>query len=98
MAKRRNSYAWTARAEDGRKRKVRARRERGTWHIESLGPDDEDWVEHPRPSLDDLVALEELLFNKYQRKHTSWEFTEEVRRMVEAKRASLPKSDEPGTE
>ena len=96
MAKRRNSYEWKARTEDGRKRKVRAQRERNTWRIESLGPDDEDWVHHPRPSLEDLEALEEILVNKYQRKHTSFEFVDEVQRMVEAKRASLPKPDEIG--
>ena len=98
MAKRRNTYCWRSRTDDGRKRELRAFREGGGWQIESLEPDAEDWARAPKPLLEDLVALEELLFNKYQRKHTSWELLDEVRQMVAARRARLPKPDTLGSD
>ena len=94
MAKPRNLYIWKSRTDDGRKREVRAQRVAGKWTIRSRFTDEEDWTDHVRPSLEDLVDLEEVLFNKYQRKHTSWEFVVDVRKMIEERRPTdAPPSD-----
>ncbi len=66
-------------AEDGRKREVRAQLFGSKWSFISRCQDEEDWTEHEAPSL------EEILFNKYQRKHGSWDHVQGVRKLIEAK-------------
>ena len=88
MAKPRNLYVWKTRTEDGRKREVRAQRFGSRWELESRHDDEETWTQHTPPLLEDLEVLEEKLFNKYQRKHTSWEHVVSVRKLIEARSPS----------
>lgn len=83
----RNLHAWSTRAEDGRRREVRAQLFGAKWSFTSRCKGDEDWTEHDPPSLEDLEGLRNALFNKYQRKHLSWEHVVGVDRLIEARRA-----------
>jgi len=82
MAKKRNLYAWRTRTEDGLKREVEAQCTGSKWTIKSRTPEDEDWVTHAKPLLEDLEELESMLFNKYQRKHGSYENVLSVRKLI----------------
>ena len=81
----RNLHAWRTRLEDGRKREVRAQLFGAQWTISSRCQDEEEWTVHDPPSLEDLEALHETLFNKYQRKHLAWEHVESVQKLIEAR-------------
>ena len=81
----RNLHSWKTRTEDGRKREVRAQLFGSKWTFTSRCQDEEDWTKHERPSLEDLKGLEEMLFNKYQRKHGAWDHVQGVRKLIEAK-------------
>jgi len=83
MSKRtRNLHAWRTRTEDGRKRHVEAQLFGAKWTFTSRCQDEEDWTTHDPPLLEDLEALEEVLFNKYQRKHCAWDHVESVRKLI----------------
>ena len=80
----RNLHAWRTRTPDGVKREVRAQLRGAAWTFSSFCKGDEDWTEHDPPSLEDLESLEEVLFNKYQRKHLAWDHVLGVRKLIEA--------------
>ena len=84
----RNLHSWKTRTEDGRKRQVRAQLFGARWTLTSRCEDEEDWVEHKTPLLEDLEELHGILFNKYQRKHLAWEHLEGVRKLIEARTRS----------
>ena len=83
----RNLHAWSTRTEEGLKREVRAQLRGSNWTFTSFCKGDEDWTLHESPSLEDLEALEEVLFNKYQRKRLAWSNVLGVRKLIEAKKA-----------
>ena len=86
MSKRtRNLHARSTRTADGRKREVRARLFGSTWTLTSRCEDEAEWTTHDPPLLEDLVNLQEVLFNKYQRKHLAWEHLVGVRKLIEAR-------------
>lgn len=83
MSKRtRNLYAWKTKTEDGRKRQVEAQLFGAQWKFTSLCAGDEEWTTHEKPLLDDLQDLEMKVFNKYQRKHNSWDQVLSVRKLI----------------
>ena len=83
MSKRtRNLYAWKAIDDDGRRRLVNAQLFGHTWRFSSKYKDEEFWVTHEPPSLEDVVDLEEMVFNKYQRKHAAWDHVLLVRKLL----------------
>ncbi len=84
----RNLFSWKARTDDGRKRQVRARLFGGKWTVTSRCDDEEEWTTHDPPLLEDLVDLEEVLCNKYQRKHVPWEHVAGVRKLIEVRKTS----------
>jgi hypothetical protein len=43
---------------------------------------DENWTYYDDPPLEDLVALRDVLWRKYQRKHLSWEDVATVEKMI----------------
>ena len=81
----RNLHAWKTRTAEGRKREVRAQLFGSRWSLTSRCADEEDWTAHAEPLLEDLVDLEGVLFNKYQRRHAAWEHVLSVRRLIEAR-------------
>ena len=82
MAKPRNLFIWKTKTEDGLKREVRAQLFGSKWSFSSQCKGEEEWTKHVVPSLEDLESLETVLFNKYQRKHTSWEHVALVRKLI----------------
>lgn len=83
MSKRtRNLYAWKTRTEDGRKRQVEAQWFGARWKVSSISDGDDGWTLHDPPLLDDLTELELKVFNKYQRKHKSWDQVLSVRKLI----------------
>ena len=89
MSKRtRNLYVWKTLTEEGRKRQVQAQLFGSKWAFSSRFLDEEeDWETHDPPSLEDLESLEEVIFNKYQRKHVSWDQLVNVRRLIADRKA-----------
>jgi hypothetical protein len=95
MSKRtRNLYAWKTRSEDGRKRQVEAQLFGAQWKFTSLCAGDEEWAEHDPPLLEDLEDLEIKVFNKYQRKHNSWDQVISVRKLIARHYPEAAQSDE----
>ena len=82
MAKKRNLYVWKMRTDEGEKREVQAELTGSKWTVMSRLGKEEAWVVHAKPSLEDLEDLETKLFNKYQRKHGSWENVLSVRKLI----------------
>lgn len=86
MSKRtRNLHAWKSRDDDGVRREVRAQLAGGTWTLSSRVDGEDDWVVHDPPLLADLEDLQEVVFNKYQRKHAAWTHVLSIRKLIEAR-------------
>ena len=81
----RNLHVWKTRTADGRRREVRAQLFASKWTLTSRCEDEADWTTHDPPLLEDLVDLEVVLFNKYQRKHLAWDHLDGVRKQIEAR-------------
>ena len=76
-------HVWTERAEDGVKREVRATWFGGEWRLQAKRADEERWTYFERPSRDDLVALEDLIRRKYQRRRATLEELGAVEKLVQ---------------
>ena len=86
MSKRtRNLHVWKTRTVDGRQREVRAQLHASKWTLTSRCKGEELWITHDPPLVEDLEALHEVLFNKYQRSHLAWEHLEGVKKLLEAR-------------
>jgi len=81
----RNLHVWKSRTEDGRKREVRAQLFGATWTLTSRVDGEEDFKDEDPPSLEDLEALYEVLFNKYQRKHLAWEHLVGLKKLIDSR-------------
>ena len=84
----RNLYVWKTKADDGRKRKVEAQLFGSKWSFRDWCAGDEEWTEIKRPSLEDLEELETMIFNKYQRKHVSYDQLVGIRKIIAERRPS----------
>ena len=82
MGSKRNRHEWKSEDAEGRRRIVRAQYFGKQWTLRSLGAEDEDWVGHDEPLLDDLVELRLILFNKYQRHRVSWDLVASVEKLI----------------
>ena len=69
----RNTHVWKTKTESGERREVRAEKFGKKWRLQAKLKSEERWTYYDRPLLDDLIELRTVLFNKYQRKHLSWE-------------------------
>ena len=69
----RSQHIWTSRDNDGRKREVRVTKFGGAWRFQAKYRDEEDWTYYDRPLTDDLRALRDIIFRKYQRRRASAE-------------------------
>lgn len=78
----RSQHIWTSRDKDGRKREVRVTKFGGHWKFQAKFRGEAEWIYFDVPLLDDLRALREIIFRKYQRRRASAEDFEAVDRML----------------
>lgn len=69
----RSQHIWTAKDAEGRKREVRATKFGGRWRLQAKMHDEPEWTYYERPELNDLLALKDIVFRKYQRRRASVE-------------------------
>ena len=78
----RSQHIWTERDGQGGKREVRATRFGGMWRLQAKTAGDPDWTYYERPLLYDLLALQEILVRKYQRRRASNEDVASVEKLI----------------
>jgi hypothetical protein len=83
----RSQHIWSDRNQDGRKREVRATKFGGTWRLQAKVVGDLDWTYYDRPLLEDLLALQEILVRKYQRRRASIEDVASIEKLIQKQRA-----------
>lgn len=69
----RSQHVWKEKDADGRKREVRATKFGGVWRLQAKWEDELDWTYYSAPSEEDLAALRDIVFRKYQRRRASAE-------------------------
>ncbi|PYJ88003.1 MAG: hypothetical protein DME71_14150 [Verrucomicrobia bacterium] len=77
-----SQHIWTHRNQHGAKREVRATKFGGVWRVQAKTAGDVDWIYYDRPSLEDLLALKEILLRKYQRRRASAEDVASVEKLI----------------
>ena len=80
----RSQHIWTHRDEQGSKREVRATKFGGIWRLQAKTAGDLDWTYYERPLLEDLLALEDILVRKYQRRRASSEDVASLEKLIAA--------------
>ena len=74
----RSQHVWKEKDADGRKREVRVTKFGGQWKFQAKFLDELEWTYYDRPLLEDLVALRDIVFRKYQRRRASAEDVESL--------------------
>ncbi len=74
----RSQHIWKEKDDDGRKREVRVTKFGGEWKFQAKYADESDWTYYDRPRLEDLTALRDVVFRKYQRRRASAEDVESI--------------------
>ena len=82
----RSQHIWTEKDEDGRKREVRATKFGGVWRLQAKCADDLAWTYYDVPLLEDLLALKEIIFRKYQRRRASAEDLASIEKLIRERR------------
>ena len=54
----------------------------GIWRFQAKRADESDWTYYDRPLLDDLLALKDVIFRKYQRRRASAEDLESIEKLL----------------
>ncbi|HXP34882.1 MAG TPA: hypothetical protein VN827_04985 [Chthoniobacterales bacterium] len=83
-----SQHIWTEKDEDGRKREVRATKFGGAWRLQAKSKDDTEWTYYDVPLLEDLLALKDIVFRKYQRRRASAEDVETVDKLIKEQQAN----------
>ncbi len=78
----RSQHIWTQRDEEGRKREVRVTKFGGVWRFQAKYADEERWTYYDTPELDDLIALKDIVFRKYQRRRASAEDVAAIEKLL----------------
>ena len=78
----RSQHIWKEKDADGRKREVRVTKFGGAWRFQAKYTDESDWTYYDRPLLDDLLALKDIIFRKYQRRRASAEDVESIEKLL----------------
>jgi len=68
-----SQHIWTEKDDEGRKREVRVTKFGGRWRFQAKYADDPTWTYYDQPELNDVLALKEIVFRKYQRRRASAE-------------------------
>ena len=79
----RSQHIWTDRNPDGERREVRATKFGGAWRFQAKTAGDLEWTYYERPSLEDLLALKEILTRKYQRRRASIEDVASIEKLIQ---------------
>ena len=82
-----SQHIWTEKDEDGRKREVRATKFGGNWRLQAKSKDDTEWTYYDVPQLEDLLALKDIVFRKYQRRRASAEDVASVEKLIQERNA-----------
>ncbi len=77
-----NEHTWRETTPEGGKREVRATKFAKEWRLQSKLKDEPAWTYHDKPSAEDLAALRDLIFRKYQRRRASFEDVQSVDRLI----------------
>jgi hypothetical protein len=83
-----SQHIWTEKDEDGRKREVRATKFGGVWRLQAKAKDDTEWTYYDVPLLEDLLALKDIVFRKYQRRRASAEDVASVDKLIKEQQAN----------
>ena len=78
----RSQHIWTERDAEGRKREVRVTKFGGVWRFQAKYTDEPEWTYFERPLLDDLQALKDIVFRKYQRRRASAEDVASIEKLL----------------
>ena len=78
----RSQHIWTEKDEDGRKREVRVTKFGGQWKFQAKFTDEPEWTYYERPLVEDLIALRDIVFRKYQRRRASSEDVESLDQLL----------------
>lgn len=78
----RNQHVWKEKDEEGRKREVRAIKFGGVWRLQSKADGDLEWTYYDVPLLEDLKALKDIVFRKYQRRRASAEDVAAIEKLI----------------
>jgi DUF971 family protein len=68
--------------EEGRKREVRVIKFGGHWKFQAKFKDEAEWTYYDVPLMDDLLALKDVIFRKYQRRRASAEDVESIDKLI----------------
>ena len=78
----RSQHIWKERDAEGRKREVRVTKFGGAWRFQAKYADELEWTYYDRPLLDDLQALKDVVFRKYQRRRASAEDVASIEKLL----------------
>ena len=78
----RSQHIWSEKDAEGRKREVRVTKFGGVWRFQAKRADESDWTYYDRPLLDDLLALKDVIFRKYQRRRASAEDLASIEKLL----------------
>lgn len=88
----RNVHVWKTVTDDGEKREARAERFGGRWRFQSKLKSEAAWTYFDTPSLEDLEALRDILWRKYQRKRLPWDDVATIDKLILERGGSPPDS------
>jgi len=78
----RSQHIWTEKDDGGRKREVRVTKFGGNWKFQAKFKDDEQWTYYDVPLTEDLLALKDIVFRKYQRRRASAEDVASIDKLI----------------
>jgi hypothetical protein len=78
----RSQHIWKEKDAEGRKREVRVTKFGGVWRFQAKRAEETDWTYYERPLLDDLLALKDVVFRKYQRRRASAEDVDSIEKLL----------------
>lgn len=90
----RNTHVWKTTTAEGEKREVRAEKFGKRWRLQAKLKHDPSWTYYDEPLMEDLVALRDVLFRKYQRKHLSHDDLAAIEKMITDRGGTWVEADE----
>ena len=78
----RSQHIWKEKDADGRKREIRVTKFGGVWRFQAKYADESEWTYYDRPLVEDLMALREVVFRKYQRRRASAEDVDSIEKLL----------------
>ncbi|MEY2479507.1 MAG: hypothetical protein QOI04_434 [Verrucomicrobiota bacterium] len=78
----RSQHIWKEKDDKGRRREVRVTKFGGQWRFQSKYDDEGEWTYHDQPTREDLLALKDVVFRKYQRRRASAEDVMSIEKLL----------------